>query len=63
MNLPLGPSVRHSFVSTSVPRGVVTHRRDRKADGQYRESYNYREEPSFWGTIEPVVQSGRYVYT
>lgn len=42
---------------------MVMHRRDRKADGQYRESYNYREQPSFWGTIEPVVQSGRYVYT
>lgn len=42
---------------------MVTHRGDRKADGQYRESYNYREESSFWGTIEPVVQSGRYVYT
>lgn len=47
MNFPLGFSVRHSFVSTSVPRGVVTQMGDRKADGQYRESYKDRGNPPF----------------
>lgn len=58
MNLPLGLSVRHSFVSTSVPRGVVTHRGDRKADGQCREFYKYRERPSFGVLQSPWCRAG-----